>query len=81
VASGTQGDEILRSIVAQQSARLNMVDLEFAQAPTALAAPSIPLQYLLMKSSVGTRVEPKPRPLGEELVHEAFLTSSTNCCL
>jgi hypothetical protein len=81
VASGAQGNQVRFGIIAEQSARSNMMDLEFAQAPATLAAPPIPLQHPMTKSSVGNRVEPKPRALGEESIHEAFLTDSINCCL
>jgi hypothetical protein len=53
VTSSTQGDEIALTIVAEQTARLNMMNLKITQRPTALATPSISLQNCSMERTVG----------------------------
>ena len=49
-------------VVAELTPRVNVVNMEFDRAPAALAAPAIPLQYLLAEAFIGPRVQPKPRP-------------------
>jgi len=62
VAARAQGDEIVLGVVSELTPRVNVVNVEFARAPAALAAPAIPLQYPLAEAFIGLRVQPKPRP-------------------
>ena len=44
MASDAQGDEILIRIIAQQTARLNVMDLKILHSPARLASPAVSLQ-------------------------------------
>ncbi len=79
VTTGAEGDEVLFGIVAQSPPRLDVVDLEVGTTPAGLAAPAIPLQYLLAKSMVGLGVQAEPGAAREQASHEAFLSCSRNC--
>ncbi len=61
MALGTQGDEILLCIIAEQTACLNMVELQFARTPAMLAMPSVALEHPLAQSFVSPLIEPQPR--------------------
>ena len=52
VAVGAQSDEILLDVPAELTPRADVVDLELVQSTTALAAPPVPLENLLVQSSV-----------------------------
>jgi hypothetical protein len=54
----TQGDQVLLRIIAELTARLNMVYLEVAQRPTVLAAPSVSLEHSLAQFLVELRIKP-----------------------
>jgi hypothetical protein len=53
VTSSTEGDQVALAIVAEQTARLNMMNLKITQRATALATPSISLQDRSMERTVG----------------------------
>ena len=76
---GAEGDEVLLGVVAESASWADVVNLEVSRAAAALAAPAIPLQHLLAKSTVGLRVEAKPGAAREQASHEAFLNCSKNC--
>ena len=79
VARGAEGDEVWLGVVAEPAPRLDVVDLEVSRPAAGLAAPTIPLQYLLAKSTVGLRVEPEAGAAWVQASHEAFLNCSKNC--
>ena len=56
VTPDANSDQILLRVVSQSTPRPNVMYLQFATPPTTLAAPTIPLQYLLAQSSIGIRV-------------------------
>ena len=72
-------DEVLFGIGSQLTPRVDVVDLEVCRIAAVLAAPAVPLQHLLAKSTVGLRVEAQPGPAREQTSHEAFLSCSKNC--
>ena len=45
MASRAQGYEILFRVIAQQAARLHVMDLKICSGTTILALPSVPLEY------------------------------------
>src|SRR5712692_1921178 len=55
------------------------MDLQYAQAPAELAAPSIPLQHLLAQPPVGFPVQLQTWAPGVRSGHDAFRTRSRNC--
>ncbi len=79
VAARAEGDQILLGIISKAAALIDVVDLEVGTTSAGLAAPAIPLQHLLAKSTVGLRVEAEPGPAREQASHEAFLSCSKNC--
>ena len=82
VTGGAQRDEILFHVLSELTPWADVVNLELIHATTALAAPAIALQHLAAQSSIGVRVEPKPRASWGKSGHEAFRTCSRNsCCL
>jgi hypothetical protein len=58
MALAAEGHKILWGIVAQQTSRSDVVHLEGVRAATALAVPSISLQYLSAQLTIGMQVEP-----------------------
>ncbi len=58
VALGAESDQILVGIVSEAAPRVDMVNLQFSQSPTVLAAPPIALQHLCTQSLKGFRIEP-----------------------
>jgi hypothetical protein len=47
MAMTAKSDQISLGIVSKLASQLDVVNLELARVPTALAAPAVPLQYLL----------------------------------
>ncbi len=82
VALGAEGDEVLFGIGSQPAPGMDVVDLKIGHPAAVLAAPSVPLQHLLAKSTVGVWVKAKPGAAREQASHEAFLSCSRNsfCC-
>ncbi len=76
---GAEGDEVLLGIGSQLTPRLDVMNLEVGRAAAGLAAPAIPLQYLLAQLTIGFWVEAKPGPPWVQASHEAFLSCSKNC--
>ncbi len=62
VTTCAQSDEVVLGVVSELTPRVNVMDLESARASAALAAPAVPLQYLLAEAFIGFLVQPKPRP-------------------
>ena len=52
VTGGAERDEILLDVPSEPTPRADVVDLELVQSTTALAAPPVPLENLLVQSSV-----------------------------
>jgi len=48
VTRSAQGDQVLFSVVAEQAAWLNVMNLELTHTPAILATPSVSLQNLSM---------------------------------
>jgi hypothetical protein len=61
VAASTQSDEVLVRVVAEQTARPNVMDLESIATPAMLAAPRVSLQYPFVQYAVRTPIEVQPR--------------------
>ncbi|MFY9532039.1 MAG: hypothetical protein WBC04_20370 [Candidatus Acidiferrales bacterium] len=57
VALSTQGNQVLLGIIAKQTARLDMMDLQISQRPAALAPPSVSLEHSHVQSLVGLGIE------------------------
>ncbi len=74
-----EGDQVGLGIVAQSAPRADVVDLEVGTPAAVLAAPAVPLQHLLAKSTVGLWLKAEPGPAREQASHEAFLSCSRNC--
>jgi hypothetical protein len=58
VALSAQRDQVLLRIIAKQTARLDMVELEITQRPAALAPPSVSLEHPHVQTLVGLGIEP-----------------------
>jgi hypothetical protein len=58
VALSAQGDEVFLRIIAKQTTRLDMVDLQISQRPAALTPPSVALEHSQVQSLVGLGIEP-----------------------
>ncbi len=76
---GAEGNQVGLGIISQSASWLNVVDLEVGRTTAVLAAPTIPLEHLLAKSTVGLGVEPEAGPPWVQASHEAFLSCSKNC--
>ena len=61
VAACAQGDEIMRGVVSDPAPLVDVVNVELARVPAALAAPAIPLQYPLSLFPVRLAIELHPR--------------------
>ncbi len=72
MAACAQGDEIMLSVVSELAPRVDVMNVEFTRTPAALAAPAVPLQYLLAQLFIGLGVKPKPRPSWKEAGHAAL---------
>ncbi len=57
---GAKSDQVLLGVISESASWLNVVNLEPGRTPAVLAAPAIPLQHLLAKSTVGLGVEAEP---------------------
>jgi hypothetical protein len=64
VTMTTERNEVLGGIVAEQTTRTDMMDLEIVAYPAVLTAPTISLQHLLAQLTIETGSEPYPRALG-----------------
>ncbi len=81
VAACAEGDEVVLGVVSELTPRVDVVNMEFDRAPAALAAPAIPLQYLLAEALIGLRVQPKPRPSRQQAGDAALHMCVRNSCL
>ncbi len=61
VAIHAQGEQILLGIVAQTAAWVEVMNLELGRTAAVLAAPPVPLQYLLAQLTIGLWVERRRR--------------------
>jgi hypothetical protein len=60
VAPGTQSDEVLVRVIAEQAARPNVMNLESTLEPAMLAAPPVSLQHSFVQYLVRPLIEPQP---------------------
>ena len=60
VAPGTQSDQVVVRIIAEQTARSNVMNLEFPLTPALLAAPRVSLQHSFVQYLVRPLIEPQP---------------------
>jgi hypothetical protein len=76
LASDAQGDEILIRIIAQQTARLNVMDLNTFHSPARLATPAVTLQDFTAELAIAFRIEPQAWTNGMDLSQSVTCTSS-----
>ena len=76
---GAEGNQVGLGIVSQSASWLNVVNLKVGRPAAVLAAPAIPLQYLLAQLTIGFWVEAEAGAAREQASHEAFLNCSRNC--
>jgi len=62
VAACAKRDEVMLGVVSELAPRGDVVHLEFAWAPAALAAPPIPLEDSLAQFPIGAAVKPYSWP-------------------
>jgi len=67
VAACAKRDEVMLDVVSELAPRVDVMNIQIVLAPAALAAPAIPLQYLLTQAFVGLRVKLKPRPSWKQI--------------
>ena len=79
VAPGAEGDEVGLGVVAEAAPGMYVVNLEIGRAAAVLAAPGVPLQYLLAELAIGLGIELEAWAAREQASHEAFLSCSKNC--
>ena len=60
VAPGTQSDQVFVRVIAEQTARSNVMNLEFPLTPALLAAPPVSLQHCFVQYLVRPLIEPQP---------------------
>ena len=60
----TEGDQIFLDVIAELTARLNMVKLKTFRPSAGLATPAVSLQDLPTKPAVSFRSKPQARPFG-----------------
>ena len=60
VAPSAQSDEVFVRVIAEQTARSNVVNLEFPLTPALLAAPPVSLQHSFVQYLVRPLIEPQP---------------------
>ena len=60
VATSTQSDEVFVRVIAEQTARSNVMNLEFPLTPALLAAPPVSLQHSFVQYLVRPLIEPQP---------------------
>jgi hypothetical protein len=60
VAPGTQSDQVFVRVIAEQTARSNVMNLEFPLTPALLAAPPVSLQHSFVQYLVRLLIEPQP---------------------
>jgi hypothetical protein len=65
VAACAKADEIVLRILSESTPRVDVVHLKISQTSAPLAAPAIPLQYLLALFPVRLAIEPHPRSFWE----------------
>jgi hypothetical protein len=81
VASSTKCHQVLGSVIAQSTPRLNMMDLKILHSPARLATPAISLQDFTAKLAIRFRIKPQPWPLYTDPRQSVTCTSSRSCFL
>jgi hypothetical protein len=79
VASSTKCHQVLGSVIAQSTPRLNVMDLKILEAPARLATPAISLQDFATEHAISFRVKPQAGPLCSDPCQSVTCTSSRTC--
>ena len=78
MADTAKGDEIFLHIPSQETARLNVMDLEIFGTSALLASPAVAVKYLPPKFPIGISVQAKPALSGDARSHDACGLRSKN---
>jgi len=81
MARGTEGDQILSSVIAQSASWLNVMDLKIFHAPAQLASPAVSLQNLTANLAISLKIKPQAWSFREDPFQMVACTSSRSCFL
>ena len=79
MARCAEGNQILGSVIAQSTPRLNVMDLKILHAPAPLASPAVSLQDFTAKLAISFTFKPQAWTLGADPLQSVTCTSSRSC--
>src|ERR1700674_1015838 len=79
VASSTKCHQVLASVIAQSTPRLDVMELKILHSPARLASPAVSLQDFPAELSISFGIKPQAGPLGADPLQSVTCTSSRSC--